>query len=304
MGEMKAKFGGTCRVCNESFPAGSRILWTRDEGARHVPAECGTAPEAVVDPTQPRQMNAAFPGRCKNCREPIQVGDPILHLKTVGAFHADCEPIAAPEPERVYAGGDVVTGPVERAVPDGHYTVMLGRPEDRVYVRLRPGFDEGQQIVQLDMPEPLRRDLEDAIRWTGRWVGIGTVSGTDLRLWRRFDGRVPAQYTQALTALLTGDRWTEFGEAFAEEFQLCYRCGSDLSAPASLCRGVGPTCAKYLGIEVDKQAVEAWMREHPVADVAEAQVESDDEADARWRDEMQAEYDAAWPELFDPMEAR
>lgn len=260
MGEMKAKFAGTCRVCKEPFPQDTRILWSRTDGTRHVPQECGQRPELAVDPDAPRLMNAAFDGRCKNCSEPVYVGDAILYVKEVGAFHADCEPVAVPKPERVYAGG-VVPEPV---VPNGHYTVMLGAADSRVYVQLKDGFSDGEQIVAIDFPEAQRRELSDVLRWDSRWVGFGTVDGQDLTVWKRFTGRVPEPYLQAVRALLTGSQWTQYGEAFAEEFQVCYRCASDLSAPASLCRGVGPTCAKYLGIEIDKAAIDAWMREHPV----------------------------------------
>lgn len=33
--QMMSKFPGTCRNCQEQFPAGTEILWSRDEGARH-----------------------------------------------------------------------------------------------------------------------------------------------------------------------------------------------------------------------------------------------------------------------------
>ena len=33
---MSSKYAGRCKVCDNSFPRGETILWSREQGARHV----------------------------------------------------------------------------------------------------------------------------------------------------------------------------------------------------------------------------------------------------------------------------
>jgi hypothetical protein len=246
MGEMKAKFAGKCSVCEKRFPKDERILWSREKGARHLPGQCPQGPEPP--------MAAMYDGHCANCHEPVWVGDPITYVKGEGAYHVDCPQIPTPKPERT----------VVPLLPDGHFTVMDGRPEDRTYVRISRPKTDGRQLIAIDMSQDERWAMGDLIRWPGRWVGIGYLYGREASLWSGFRDRLTDRQKRAIDALTTQDDWAAMGEMYATEFNVCWVCSSELSAPVSLCRGVGPVCAKRVGIEVDQAAVETWMKEHPV----------------------------------------
>lgn len=268
MAEMRSKYPGTCKVCRRNFPEGTRILWAAGQGARHVPAECGEPlPEGVEDAPQFRELTSKFGGRCKNCRELIIVGERIKYAKGVGAFHATCpteitgRPAPAiPAPTQVFGGGTEPAVP-EPFVPNGRYTVALDGPDDRVYLRLSKGFEDkpGTQKVSWQRYEG---DNAPYDAFNSSWVAFGTMNGKALRVWSKMNENVPARVLLALESLMVPDSWVEYGEAYAVEFGKCYRCGATLKVPASLCRGLGPECAKVLGVSVSKARVQEWLEQN------------------------------------------
>lgn len=271
MAEMNAKFPGTCKLCGGAFDAGARILWSRQDGARHLPAACNnevTAEDKTRLALGMRLLNAKFEGKCRNCWEPIAVGERVWYYKSDGrgfTFHQGCptETTQRPAPvaAQVFGGGEIKELVVEPVVPNGRYTLTLDGPDDRVYIRLSKGYDDkpGTQTVSW-----MRYDGDNSPydAFNSRWVGFGTASGKEVRTWRKMLDVVPDRVLLALESLMDSESWIEYGEAYAVEFGRCFRCDSELRVPASLCRGVGPECAKILGIQVSKPEVEAWVREN------------------------------------------
>ena len=52
--QITAKFNGKCRLCGESLPKGSRIEWSRGEGAKHVQCD----PNVIIEDGMNRQQLA------------------------------------------------------------------------------------------------------------------------------------------------------------------------------------------------------------------------------------------------------
>lgn len=255
MSEMAAKFSGTCQTCKGGIAVGDRIIWSRDEGARHIPGGCGTATPRPPAPEGFKALNAMFAGVCRNCHAPITQGESILYQTGTGAFHDGCPTVVtAPEGERF--GG----APVPIVVPNGRYTITLTDPDVRVYLRLKAFH--GEQAVQFMPSGDEKQEFENG--WGGRWYAFGTVRGKEVAVWRREVERLPARVRVAVDVLLNGDDWARYGEAYALEFGRCFRCDKELRVPASLCRGVGPECAKTLGIEVSKEEIAEWVEAHSV----------------------------------------
>lgn len=128
-------------------------------------------------------------------------------------------------------------------VSDGTYTVL--RP-DGVYVTVRietqpddATFAPGDRVASF-LSGP---DNET------HFTGFAFVNGLNVNVWRRFRDTLDPKYADAVRVVLgTPSRTDEFREAYALRSGRCARCGHKLTVPASLHRGLGPDCARQLGV--------------------------------------------------------
>lgn len=83
-----------------------------------------------------------------------------------------------------------------------------------------------------------------------------------------------ARLINAVNVLLGDDDPIKFGEAYALKTRLCWHCHRDLTKSKSIVRGLGPVCAKKLGVDdPDKSAIEAYSKKHKTASHARSKIE-------------------------------
>lgn len=130
---------------------------------------------------------------------------------------------------------------VQRAVPNGVYTVVLGDDEYRT-IKLVDAPEHFSKSAGTQIAKYLRgADNENS------YTGFAFVSGKRASLWKDFsnDGIL----NKCLNLLIGGNdqRWREYGEAYALKSGSCYICNRTLTVPASLYSGMGKTCAAKVG---------------------------------------------------------
>jgi hypothetical protein len=128
-------------------------------------------------------------------------------------------------------------------VQDGTYTVVFdGDEDDYLTVRVKPHWEEdraarGERVLQY-LAGP---DNETSFAFAAFITRDG-----DLRVKRAFQGGAfEARVREAWSVLVAGDDETlaEARESYAKRSGRCALCGRTLTVPASLHRGLGPTCA-------------------------------------------------------------
>lgn len=136
------------------------------------------------------------------------------------------------------------TVPIQQivVVPNGTYTVVLdpdtmGHGGDRVTLRVRDFKNGSAKVVK--------------VRFGNEYVGFATADANGIRTWRSARGNFGpanlARFERAASALFT-DKWPSYGYEYALESKCCFRCGRELTVPASIHRGLGPDCAAILGV--------------------------------------------------------
>ncbi len=134
--------------------------------------------------------------------------------------------------------------PVVPQCKNGTYTIVLDETGDYRTVKLTDAPEsynkpQGTQIAAYLSGSDNEKDYK----------GFAFVQGTQIKFWTAFNQGNPT--AKALVMLLTTDSETQIdlGTAYAIESSRCWRCNRKLTVPASLHRGVGPECAKQLGIK-------------------------------------------------------
>lgn len=134
---------------------------------------------------------------------------------------------------------------IQAVVPNSYYTVVF-RDEDYVTLQVcddfRKGQPEGAQMAKYLYGSNNVRNYR----------GFAWVKGDQAVLWNKLQSasHVYSRQMAALSYLMKhGTRAQEVGrENYALEYSHCARCRKALTVPISLHRGVGPECAKILGI--------------------------------------------------------
>lgn len=177
------------------------------------------------------QMRAKYSGKCGRCNGLIAVGESILWAPGAGARHTTCPPRPIPVAPRA-----PMAEPAPSAVSDGIYTAVYESGRwDTIRVK-SPGRDSkfyGKTMACLWL--------------NGRSTAVGFVDGGRIRVWRRYEGTLEAARVLKAWAVVVADP-NAAGEVYALRSGHCWRCDRVLTVPASLNRGVGPECAKVLGM--------------------------------------------------------
>jgi hypothetical protein len=137
---------------------------------------------------------------------------------------------------------------VNTQIPDGRYTVVYPTGDYRTLRFQTPPAGKslaGKQIISFKQGK--------------NYTGFAFLVNGRVHFWSRFkDQNVPdrlQKIERAVQRVLADPE--QAGLAFAMKENKCYRCGRDLTVPASLHRGMGPECAGKVGgwKKADQQAV-------------------------------------------------
>jgi hypothetical protein len=226
----------------------------------------------------PREMQAKFPGKCVVCADRINVGDNIKYNGK--AWHKACpdakaavQPVIAAFQAGLLAEGDEVIHLLNAQMVE-LYEARIARKMPR-----RPQPTPPTPAKEEAAPVEERRLIEDG-RYTIEFAGgdyrtlrvhtnttqgstffgkrvVSFLSGPDngsdytgcaflgddgkAHLWKRFhdDGRL----AEAVRVLEDPAKAAALGLAYALKSNNCWKCGRELTVPASITRGLGPICA-------------------------------------------------------------
>lgn len=137
-----------------------------------------------------------------------------------------------------FQGAQVAPASTLSPVPNGIYTVVMGSERRTIRVRddWRADAPKGSQVAQV-LTGPTN---------TTDYTGFAFLSGTTIRMWKKYQGDNRINPAMAALAFLLGGRenWENSGKVYAKESGNCYRCSRVLTTPESIARGIGPECAK------------------------------------------------------------
>jgi hypothetical protein len=123
-------------------------------------------------------------------------------------------------------------------VPCGTYTVEF-KDGSHVTLRVKKHWVEEEAKKGVKVVQYLSgQDNETS------YTGFAFHQGGQLRVWRKFEGKLERQREAWL--VVAGDP-AAAGEAYALHSNNCFRCGRKLTVPASIHRGLGPECASKWG---------------------------------------------------------
>lgn len=124
-------------------------------------------------------------------------------------------------------------------IDDGYYTIVFNGEDDRITLRITTvdeGKYAGSRIVgYLNGPDNEHAYQSFAFMHDGRYV-----------VWKRF--RNNERLGKALYALTQPEAAEKAGLAYAMESGNCCKCNRRLTVPASIAMGMGPSCAKKVGM--------------------------------------------------------
>lgn len=133
-------------------------------------------------------------------------------------------------------------------IPNGFYTIVFnGDDTDYVTLRVRESFRSRKQ------PTKYVGEQEVGFLYgpnnTRDYRNFGFIRATTYSVWGKMEGMVKRQEAAIAYLIQDGlDAQNEGRETYAKQSGLCARCGRELTVPLSLHRGVGPECAKILGV--------------------------------------------------------
>ncbi len=137
-----------------------------------------------------------------------------------------------------------VSTPTVPVIVNGTYTVVLDEAGNYRTLRIdvtppKLNQPQGTQIASY---------LSGADN-TSNYTGFAFLNGTQIRIWSKFHN--DSALNRALSVLINADAETriDYGAAYAMESGACWHCGRKLTRPVSIARGLGPDCAKKLGVE-------------------------------------------------------
>lgn len=119
-------------------------------------------------------------------------------------------------------------------VPDGKYTIVYPNNEYRTVQVKTPkqGALAGKQIFSLPAGE-------------GKFNGVAFVTPAGLAFWKKYTASTPEVTLQRVRKAwnVISANPEAAGKAYGVMSHRCYRCGRELTTPASLAAGIGPECA-------------------------------------------------------------
>lgn len=189
----------------------------------------GTAPAtSPAAPAERKPRSNAYPGKCRKCSGWVEKGQGLLvgsRQTGWGVEHEVCPQVAnAAGPQEPLFEQTVIHGAV---LYDGVYTLDLGDHHRTFRLRtqsLEDDFMPGVQIIQYLSGSDNEHD----------YTSFGHVKNNRLTVWKRF--RDSDLEKDAVRFMLD--------PSAAEAAVHCYRCGRELTVPASIHNGLGPECAK------------------------------------------------------------
>ncbi len=137
--------------------------------------------------------------------------------------------------------------PVTPVCPNGTYTVVLNETGDYRTIKLSDAPEHFNKPVGTQIASYLSGGDNEA-----NYTGCAFVVGKAVYFWTKFRGKSGGntQLQAAVLLLISADRSKQItlGEAYTIESGKCWHCNRKLTVPASLHRGLGPTCAAKLGV--------------------------------------------------------
>lgn len=141
-------------------------------------------------------------------------------------------------------------------IQDGRYTVVY---PDGQYRTVR---------VKTVTNGPLAGKAILSLKDGNEYSACGFLTDNDkVQFWKRFRYSNPPERLPRIQKAI--DRIAVdpdgAGMAFALKENCCFRCGRELTVPASIHRGLGPECAKKRVTKKDNQAAYEWAKEGSAA---------------------------------------
>lgn len=127
-------------------------------------------------------------------------------------------------------------------ITDARYTIVINEHEYTVMIEKYEGgrynVPQGtQSLYLLTGPDN-----------TSNYTPVGWIyPNRVLKMGDKFKNNLPL--INAVKVLLRDEDTIKYGEAYALKYRKCWRCHRDLTKAKSIIRGLGPTCAKILGIQ-------------------------------------------------------
>jgi hypothetical protein len=124
-------------------------------------------------------------------------------------------------------------------VPNGFYTVV--HPDKtHTTLRFRPHWDEAEAAKGVQAVSLLTGPDNES-----SYTGVAFVRGNKVFMWKKY--KESTKVLHSINFLVNGGQ-VEAGETYAMVSGKCWKCNHKLTVPASLHRGLGPVCAKMLGL--------------------------------------------------------
>jgi hypothetical protein len=178
---------------------------------------------------QPQRRTNKFGGKCVNCYGWVEAGQGYLSNAPSGGKwaveHRDCS-------------ADEGVTPMNFKVPEGRYTIQF---EDGSYRTLRV---RKQDDTDDFMPGKVLLSYLSGANNDSDYTSFAHVAGSEVKIWKRH--RHNHELIEAVKVLL--DSPDRARESYAERSGCCSRCGRTLTVPTSLHAGLGPECAKKMGV--------------------------------------------------------
>lgn len=154
------------------------------------------------------------------------------------AFDRQRQQASTPKPREEISGrSHRADGMVNQVVPDGRYTVVHARRHHTFQLSACTYRDRrpGTQIISLLIgPDN-----------TYNYKGFAFVVGSVLEPWST--SKMGRKVEDAAEFLLQGN-FRAHGHMYSLKSNNCYRCGRPLTVPESILTGLGPDCARILGV--------------------------------------------------------
>ena len=190
---------------------------------------------------QPRRLSAKYASVCRNCRQPIAVGDPILWAPGQPAVHAEC-----PLPAHVSPVSEVADAATDWEAHDALGT-GFATYERRPVAPARPRLeveDAGVYVLPDGAVVKVQANRDKTKVYAKRW----TPSGQDrlMEAGQHEHGEYVYEAGLIREVEATGRKMSlEEAKAHSIRYGRCVRCGRHLTDGRSVEQGMGPVCIKY-----------------------------------------------------------
>jgi len=183
---------------------------------------------------------------------------------------------------------------------DGRYTLIYPSGDYRTVKvsTVKKGDLKGAQVLTLKEG-----------RSFGRGIAFIRPNG-HLNFWKDFKANNPPErlgrIQKAVDRIMADP--AAAGLAFAMKENRCFRCGKELTVPASIHKGMGPECAKKNWTRDDQKAAYAWRKDQAKPTAAETKKHDDEwiqqknlfAKEERKQEEKAFESDPDFREPYDP----